>query len=323
MKSKIVATFLVALFSCGLFSMEFDGGDESGSGGSRVGGGGGLSEINLIYAWTNFTFYLNEIEAIEVIKLNAQELKIIEQLLTTAPLEKSHAHLIFLTQDQYKFPETLYHQTFTVGEDISFNINQLFNKDEKNDERPFTLSDSIALLIKIFDRGRTTDTKVLTTLTNKVQYFLNSNSTLFNLSKLNRNELQIENLNIQNDDEVLAIDSFSMKNLTPIINKSLICDKAIPSSKIKLLNFYNLYFQSIAKTDIDHNSQKIILAGSIIYQCDNQIAEGDFSLTLNYQLIPPLKSKLTKDWWSNPHIKAELNLSQTRLDLKDLVFKGQ
>ena len=322
MKSKILIPIFIVLFSCRLFSMEFGGGDESGNGGSRVGGGGGLSEINLIYAWSNFSFYLQEIEAIHAINLTEQELKIIDQILTNISLEKNHVHLHFLTKDQYNFPENVYHQTFKIGEDISFNIDQLFKTNESNEEIPFTLSDSIALLINIFDRGRTNDVVVMTTLAHKIQYFLNNNSSLFIFSKLNRNELQIETLNIPNNSEILVIDSVSVKNISSLIHNSLICQDQTDSTKVKLKNFSNLYFQSIASTDIVNKTQKIILAGNIIYQCDTQIADGDFSLSLNYHLLANSKTKLTQDWWKNPLIKADLDIKQTHLDLKDLVFKS-
>ena len=321
MINKLLLALFLSLMSWQLLSGEL------GSGGSQVGGGGGLSEINLIYAWNNFGTYLNEIKALQTIKLNDQEKTIIDDLLFNYPLEKNHTHLFFLTKDQYKFSEAVYHETLNIGENISFNIDQLFTLNENKQEIPYSFGEAMGLLINVFNRGRTTDQRVLTSLSKKIQNLFVNNISLFNYSKLNRYELQILTFNLQESIEVLAIDSFSMKNLSTIIQQVLVCDnQLIYMSTPKLLQFYNLYIQSTPMTDLKNKIQKMIIAGKISYQCDgpNQLSvEGDFSLTLNYKLINDKKTILDKNWWNNPLVKAELDLNTTKLDLKDLIFKRQ
>jgi|GEM_PF-5654042 len=143
---KLILTCLIAMsVSKPVFASE-------GDSGCGFGNGGGSAESNVSYAFLNLDVYLGRAALHRAMKdeLSSQML---QTLLSTARAEKRRPELLHFSQDLAQFPESALFKTEAQSfADIFINLDALYPKDAAGQVQPYTLSQSLKLMVLVWSR---------------------------------------------------------------------------------------------------------------------------------------------------------------------------
>ena len=141
--------------------------------GGDVSGGGGISESNILYSFTNLTSYLNDIQNLGNSSLSLNEKEYISKLFKASNNEKE-TKLIFNTEKEFDFKGEQFSRGIVPKSDIYINLDRIF-KMENGSKRPFTLLESVVFSIQLADRNLKTElsTQQKSELYNKIISILN------------------------------------------------------------------------------------------------------------------------------------------------------
>jgi hypothetical protein len=292
--------------------------------GGDVSGGGGISESNILYTFSNLGSYLTDLKNLGNTTLSVNEELYISKLLKASVVEKE-TKLIFKTQKKFDFKGKQFFKTNISKSKIYINLDNIFILDNKV-KRPFNLMESIAFSIKLVDR----EIKTLLSLKEKEVFFSKINAVLDydvalqSLMALGRPEVQISSYSYDSKligSKILLMDSDELFDFSGTFNKSLICMD--PKAKKHITKFNNISY-SIDTFNQEAKIQNIGFIGTVQYICEGEHEAVEYFGNAKINLEYGLKTKdssvlINSNWLDIKKVEAYLIKDKTTIIFSDLV----
>lgn len=282
--------------------------------GSSAGNGGGVSENNLLLAWSELDRNYTLISKTPGLNLSGLERELLKNLRTRLRRE-TKTKLVFLSEKKFDFKGRVYVTSSEPGSTINLNTDRLYVKNSGSKKTPLDMGEATALLTEILTRGDVSDLGTLEELKESIKEFFALSLSTFTLTSYGREEIQISVYKGDNFAELQVMDSQKITDITIELRQSLLCD----SPRRKILDIYNMHLSNLGSFDGQTKSQTIIYRGWIKYACGSENLEGDLFLSIPYKITGEKASTpVPEKWWSNKKFSAEAQIKSLEFSYRDI-----
>jgi hypothetical protein len=292
----------------------------SSQAGLHTGNGGGLSELNLVHAWSTMNSFLaqnikdgepiytrNEMSALHKLASNqSQELPV----------------LFFSSEKQnpgfFIDPKTkevlLYKTEPMIGSGIYLNQDVLFIQ-EGEFKRSMTLQESyrILLTILISHNQLSLNQEVLW---QKMMFIMNDSGLIMvNLKQSNRPDISLGFLNFNGVELYLTTENIRL-DITRIFFNKLVCLEGAPDENFTVTQVNHKY---IGILNPDDNTSDIIFSGEVNYNCQSYQYHGKFEIKGRYKISGSEDIPLI--WYYNDKLQASIESKDVSVNFFNIYYE--
>jgi hypothetical protein len=285
-----------------------------GGEGSSAGNGGGVSENNLLLAWSELDRNYTLISTTPGLNLSGLERELLKNLRTRLRRE-TKTKLVFLSERKFDFQGRVYVTNSEPGSTINLNTDRLYVKNSGSKKTPLDMGEATALLTEILTRGDVSDLETLEDLKESIKEFFSLSLSTFTLTSYGREEIQISVYKGKDFAELQVMDSIRITDITIELRNSLLCD----SRKKKILDLYNVHLSNIDNFNSLTKSQSVVYRGWISYLCGPETYSGDVFITVPYQISGAKASTpVPEKWWTQKNFAAEAQIKKIDFRFRDI-----